>query len=675
MDEARLSEHSASSLAGLAAVPTWAMPALVLLTIAPVSMGCRRKAGDLERRATDGTESGELAAWATRGLPHLKRLWKLPGVWTSQSVLDVEPQGRTLLALGKGAGRMPDLLAVDIESGVPRWRTPLVHQEGLALSIAGSRAIVHDSLYNLAAFDLNSGRSLWSTKLDCQIEAGEIGAVGDNYAVAACAHGASAEAVAVDMRTGALLWRRPTPQYGSTVYLDDQRAWLHTFEVDAALEARTRKADLPYLPSFISRPVLRALEVRTGKSLVDEIAIRGTKQAFPERVSRAFLMSSPSRKRVLPVVLADGKYWSWEPETPTCTVAHFGSGCMGNLQHEVHLVERAGRLLQVRCREIAEIDDATSAQIASWPLPEMPEFPEPSVLALDFVRNRLVVVLGSHDEMQPGRIVIFNSQKSPTVAVAPGADPDLVALAEGILVVRRGHTATISGRMDSGADATQLEGYSVSELVGEDKAGLSSDLGRVRSAIKGRGSRHAERCSLWRTSFDATAAANLAAIPDWERHLAALLGDRDEQVQIAAIAAAVHLRSAVVAKVLMRSVDPRPRSQWEPTHGIGGYREADWWTRIQERQEWLRELSAMALIEMKFGEAIPQLGRLLLENPIPGYVHQTECTPLAVAICGFLRDSASAKAQAALAAYDQRIGSPGAWRVLCDPAPASAWVR
>jgi len=172
-----------------------------------------------------------------------------------------------------------------------------------------------------------------------------------------------------------------------------------------------------------------------------------------------------------------------------------------------------------------------------------------------------------------------------------------------------------------------------------------------------------------------TAAINLAAIPDWERHLAVLLGDRDEQVQIAAIAAAVHLRSAVVAKVLMRSVDPCPRSQWKPTHGIGGYREADWWTRIQERQEWLRELSAMALIEMKFEEAIPQLGRLLLEDPIPGYVHQTECTPLAVAICGFLRDSASPKAQAALAAYDQRIGSPGAWRVLCDPAPASAWVR
>ena len=425
VDETRLSEHGASSLAGLAAVPIWAVPALVLLTIAPVSTGCRRKAGDLERRTTDGTESGELAAWSTRGLPRLKRLWKLPGVWTSQSVLDVEPQGRTLLALGKGARRMPDLLAVDIESGVPRWRTPLVHQEGLALSITGSRAIVHDSLYNLAAFDLNSGRLLWSTKLDCQIEAGEIGAVGDSYAVAGCAHGASAEAVAVDMRTGALLWRRPTPQYGSTVYLDDQRAWLHTFEVDAALEARTRKADLPYLPSFISRPVLRALEVRTGKSLVDEIVIRGRKQVFPERVSRAFLLSSPSRKRVLPLVLADGKYWSWEPETSTCTVAHFGSGCMGNRQHDVHL----------------------------------------------------------------------------------------------------------------------------------------------------------------------------------------------------------------------------------------------------------RELSAMALIEMKFEEAIPQLGRLLLEDPIPGYVHQTECTPLAVAICRFLRDSASPKAQAALAAYDQRIGSPGAWRVLCDPAPASAWVR
>jgi len=668
VDETRLAELDASRPAGLAAVLTWAVSALVVLVIVSVSTGCRRRTGDPERRVADSPESGELAAWVTRGLPCLKRLWKLPGVWTNQSLLDVDPQGHTLLALGKGAGRMPDLLAVDIESGVPRWRTPLMHQEGLALSIVGSRAIVHDSLYNLAAFDLNSGRSLWSTKLNCQIEAGEIGAAGDDYAVAGCEHGASAEALAINARTGALIWRRPIPQYGSTVYLDNQRVWLYSLEEDKALAAHTRKAGLSYLHSLNSSPVLRALDVKTGENLVEAIAMRGRKQPFPERASNVFLLPLPSRRGVLPIVVVDGRYRSWQPETPTCTVAKFGSGCMANLQHEVHLIERAGRLLQVRCREIAEIDQTTGAEVASWPLPEMPEFPEPSVLALDFVRGYLVVVLGSHDELQPGRIVIFDSQKVPTVAVAPGADPDLVALTEGILVVRRGHTARISGRKDPGAEEIQLEGYSVSDLVGEDTAPPLSDLGRVRVAIAGHGFLQPERCSLWRTSFDAMAAFKLAAIPGWEQHISALLKDRDDKVQIAAVAAAVHLRSSVVANVFMRSVDQHPRSYWEPTQGIGGHRESDWWTRIQEREEWSRELSAMALIEMNWEEAIPQLGMVLREDPMPAYVHETGCSPLAVAICGFLRDSASPQAKAALAAYDERIGSQGAWRVLCDPA-------
>ncbi len=84
-------------------------------------------------------------------------------------------------------------------------------------------------------------------------------------------------------------------------------------------------------------------------------------------------------------------------------------------------------------------------------------------------------------------------------------------------------------------------------------------------------------------------------------------------------------------------------------------------------EEWLRELSAMALAEMRFEEAITPLGKLLLENPIPGFIHESGCSPLATAVCNLLNESSRSEAHAALAKYNERIGDKDAWRALCFP--------
>jgi hypothetical protein len=548
---------------------TWSVLALLVLAVG--ESACRSKAN---RPATENEESPE-GDPLTQGLARLKRRWIVPGAWTTQSMLGVEPQGRTLLALGPGVGQSPDLLAIDIETGKTIWQTPLAHKHDLAISAVGSHAIVYDTNNNLAAFDLRSGQSLWSTKTSCRIGPGQIAATGHDHARASCEY--PEDPLDIDLRSGKVSKSEPV-----ALAIDKPGDALQLWEAQQIEE----------------------------KSRCDE-----------------FL--------------------------PECFFQ--------NHRHRVDHVERAGRSLQIECTQITELDPATGGKKNLWSLPQPVGCIFPSVMALDFVAHQLVVVLAGNSEKQPGRIAIYDQQRSLKIALAPGIDPELVVLRAGMLVVRRGSEGFPSMRNGP----LQLEGYSAGELI-PDRRSRPADLIRVRSAIQGRGSiDHTQRLQ-WGTKFDDAAVAELKAIPDWERHLAVLLDDPDDLLQAAATAAAVHLRSAIAARALMRLVETRPERHVSRWLGLLDDQEFDWWDTIAKKQEWSRELWVTALIQMSFDEAVPLLGRLLLEDPILGYDNGSRWVSLAQPICVFLRDSPLPQARAALVAYDERIGSPDAWRVLCD---------
>jgi hypothetical protein len=55
-------------------------------------------------------------------------------------------------------------------------------------------------------------------------------------------------------------------------------------------------------------------------------------------------------------------------------------------------------------------------------------------VALEVDGTRLTLVLATHYDLEVGRVVTFEGSKPLLVAKAPGLDPNLVALTEGVLV-------------------------------------------------------------------------------------------------------------------------------------------------------------------------------------------------------------------------------------------------
>jgi hypothetical protein len=106
----------------------------------------------------------------------------------------------------------------------------------------------------------------------------------------------------------------------------------------------------------------------------------------------------------------------------------FSQGCVGTPRHSFNQVLRGGRLFEVACEEIFELDSAAHQQGYHWPISGGANFVEPSVMALDVDGPRLTLVLATRYDLEVGRVVTFEGSKSSIVANAPGLDPDLVAL-------------------------------------------------------------------------------------------------------------------------------------------------------------------------------------------------------------------------------------------------------
>jgi hypothetical protein len=196
------------------------------------------------------------------------------------------------------------------------------------------------------------------------------------------------------------------------------------------------------------------------------------------------------------------------------------------------------------------------------------------LLALDVAGPRLTLVLATRYDLEMGRVVTFEGSKLSLVAKAPGLDPDLVALMEGILVVQTGSQPGAPGRIEpaTGSEEKAILGYSMVEVDGDAVADGPSDRNRLRQIIRGRGRFEPIQCELWPTEFDAQIVPRMKEVPRWEEHLIALLQDRDVGIQGAAFAAAAHIHSPSLMRALLQLVEPLPPEDWRT-----GDRGRGWW--------------------------------------------------------------------------------------------------
>jgi hypothetical protein len=598
------------------------------------------------------------------GLPRLRRLWALPDVNVSGSLLDVHIDGPVVLGLSHLSASSIDLIAVEIADGRIRWRTALARSWAPALSVVGARALVHDEGKRLSAFDLQTGRPLWTTELDCFIDGGQVVAAGPDVAVARCVgkHAdrlpgmENADALAIDMRFGAVRWRRPTQPLGEAIFVRDGQVFVRRGD------ARREYTEFVGYHLANATSGLWVLDGATGRVLREIRANpRGTRPS-PSSTDPLAVISSATGLDALALIGSPRGDVEWPAEFERSWSSSYDAEFPLFSFLDGQLVLRGSRPLVALRDRVAELDLVGGRERATWRWPELGDFPYPSVLAMDLWNESLLVLLAS-DARKPGRLVDFPKVGAPRLFEAPALDPELVALTHGVLVARR----RLSDRN------VVLEGYSATEPEPASAASRSptSELERVRKTIAGRGHLETVQCSPWTTRFDGPAAAALASIPNWEQHVATLLDDADPHVQMDATAAAVFMKSASVGRALLRQLRAPNKDDdafYEDGHVWRGINERGWWEEVAGRRRWTRVRAAMALLEMNLADAFAPLAALVAETPELGEDHVSGCSSLVVAVCGLLDGSALPQAQAARDDYDHRLGGPGAWKALCEGA-------
>jgi hypothetical protein len=627
-----------------------------------------------------------------------------------QSLLGTHMAGRVLLALkqtGKGSW---DLCAIDVRSGKVNWCSPLSRRADVSLSVVGDKAIAHDDDGYLYAYDLGTGRPAWNIRLDCAIGEGRLRAVGPEMAVGACAHGEMAtvdsrkfDLLAIDLKTGDVRWRNSPVSDLSRFYLDGDKVVVHehvpmpTFNFKSFLArfpsplrvprmkgggASRHLAEVPLTPSRtaaiarMSRWKERenalvgseksnwiVLDMLTGKPL-PHATLTGAIRSSTDAGAAAFLAAEPlsSGHDVAFFTQSEEGAKTKQPLYHFDCSRQFSQGCFGTPLHPFNQLLRGGRLFEVGCKEIVEIDSAAQELGNRWLISGGADFFEPSVMALDVDGPRLTLVLATRYDLELGRVVTFEGSKPPLVAKAPGLDPDLVALMEGVLVVQTGPHHGAPGRIEPAIDSKEkaLLGYSVVEVDGDAVADGPSDRNQLRELIRGRGSFEAMQCDIWTSEIDAQIIPRVKELPRWEEHLIALLRDRDMRVQDAALIAAAHIHSPSLMRSLLQLVEPLPPEDWRT-----GDRGRGWWMDVRERHQWTRARAAMVLIEMKYPPAIKPLAAMLLEDPLPDYDHVPGCSAFFQAFCSWTQNSDLPEAKTAIAEYEQAMRAPGAWKTLC----------
>jgi hypothetical protein len=576
----------------------------------------------------------------TAHLPQPRLRWRLPGVWSHQSIFDAEPDGPVLLALSYVGDKL-EVVALDWATGTIRWRSPLPYREPPALTAAAGLALAHDSNYNIAAFDLRTGRAMWNRKLDCEIATGRLGASGDGPLLALCERAQRGWVLALDPATGATRWTHKTADYLRDLYADERKAYFPQPFVDGEAPRR-EKPDSPIFTGPGVRWEWLVVDASTG-SIEDTLivpkippdAATGTKwlSAFSRKDAHSLWDVTPFRAFQL---------YRFEEDRP-CPHHGPNSGYFPDDLHHGRHVVRSGRWFDIRCDRVVE-RDAHGVEARSYPIPRIDDLSGSSVAAIDLVGDDLVLWLPSYHDALPGRIVIVHPDGQHQVLLAPGLDEHGVAMHKGILVVQQGADLAAYSLLDSRSGSLAASG-----------------LEQVRDLVRGRGQVDHRACATWKISFDDLATVPLTRIPGWEHHLAVLFFNPDPKTRDSALAAAVHLKSRYVARVLTSVLATEdtilniPRPPQAPHSRFHFYAKDD---------TSLRSLAVMALVAMSYSDAAPALAKHAQRSP--GFDNSSRCSSDTAAICDFLNHSASPQARQAIASYDTAIGAEGAFKALCE---------
>ena len=486
--------------------------------------------------------------------------------------------------------------------------------------------------------------------------------------------------VAVDVGSGTVRWRTPLEKWRGTALLAIG-AWALTVDDRNTVAAFDLTSGKPRWK--------RPLDCRfhTGDDLVN----RGS--VLNGRCSRYHGAFGEDGGEALAIDLRDGtviERGPWErPRTPAAVLERHrsteprafggeGPDCWAvPYQSEFPLyqfpsgseVSRSGRPLWLDCEGVDALDGSGD----SLRPPDMPDLEFAAVVAVG-VRGRFVqILLASRSAPPQARAAVFDGRRLVAIADAPAPLSELVTLTEGVVVVRRGGEQSREGQALGlfPPQPTALEGYATSQLEAGDEIPDVAERTHVRRLLKTGGRYEWIGCEPGRTRFDPVTFAALLPIPHWQQHVAALLADPDELVQNGAIAAAVEARTPTLDRALVRKLEQLSESIAGGSDNVRhsswrGPQEQGWYETVAGEVDSRRIRLTSALLHLRSAEAIPAFAGLLLEDRTLGYDYVTKCSPFIPAICRALAASDQLAAHAALAAYDRKLDTPGAWRVVCD---------
>lgn len=601
------------------------------------------------------------------GLVHLRMSWELSGLTVPHSLLANKHQsGPILLAVRPSGPRTADICAIETQAGHVKWCAPLAHPADVALSVVGDHAVAHDSAGHLATYGLATGKVAWMKTLDCEIAAGEIEAVAPGLAIAKCQPlgGARLDAgalLALDLRTGTVVWRRPSPPWRE-IYVQGTLAILPSL-LDELGPLETKGEDFglgprPRRPSDVigAQGSLDAvIDVRTGKSLPPSTLAAAESTggaATPALVVALFSGELALLQRGAKSARFDR---SWNPRP--CALRP-DRGCISVPATQISSALRAGRAFIVHdCISLKEIDPTFQTELGSWPLSGGIPASEPTVMAVEVMGRRLTIVVGSLSEREAGRVVSFDGERPTLVGRAPALDPDLVDLADGVLVVRSVARSSSNAPGDERDRRSVLRGYSVLEPAREAgeprRTAPETDKERLRELLQDAGG--PELAPVPRRALE--------LVPRWEEHLVALMNDRELRVHRAAFATAATIGSPRLVAALLGWLEPlSPRGERVGSADA----DSEWWDDRRDQRALMRVSAAEALIDARFVPALKALGRMAQENPVPGFDQVSKSSRFVHRLCSWVQGSTLLEARAVVSDYDRAMDADGAFAALCD---------
>ena len=654
---------------------------LLLAELVLTSTGCKKTGLPLDKSAADAQTVDP------QHLTTLRLRWRLPGMEAIQSLLTSNPTGNIFLALKQTGDHTWDLCGIEVQRGFVKWCSRLSRRADIAPSVAADKAMVYDPAGNLTAYDLETGQFQWSMKLGCEIGPKNLHAVGKGLALARCGRGgivanalSKTDLVAIDLDRGQVRWRHDLPTYNARIFIHAEKLFA---DLDLGF---SHPRNPPILPRRFARgfrlfpppsrwPDMNSLvgSQESGWTILDV----GTGESLPtSELGRA---PDESDRRTAPYLIAESLFSDgvvvFDQDKDGAKANPFLRERSSECQPALHdpwswmyprgPILRAGRLFAIGCDEISEIDPATGERLQTWPMASGEDFFASDLIALEVAGQRLTLVVGSHDDRETGRIVVFEGTRLIFASKAPGLDPDLVALMENVLVVQEQVHLSTPGNVTSGATRPKpvLAGYAVSEvsIAGDDAD--RSNASRIRTLIAHLGTADRNYCSECEAILDAKSVADLKSIPRWEDILASLLLDRSSLTRETAFAAAKQIHTPGLIRELLRLLAPAPQPAWRPWN-----RESGWWNAIGERQNSASLQAAMVLIELRHVPAMKPLVRLMLNAPTGDHHTPLGSYRFPAALCPWIEDSDLPEAKAAIEEYDRTLNAPGAWKARCADA-------